>query len=155
MKQEDKIAISLDYVLGAGRVIDVIEKKIEVFFEKYKIAEWLSMSQARMINEILNLGDREKILERLLKYKERQSKRESQAEKWQGKPDGKMAIDAFYEIVEGIGEDEELKRAIKKGLEELNVEMPDLEQNYIPLIEKFNYLFITKFIINTKEGRNV
>jgi len=145
------ISFALNHIVEGTRIFDELSQEIENFFEKYEIPEWLTQSQAR----ILLSGKKEIIMLRLDKYKDLQLKRKSQKDKWQRDVGGEKAIDAFYQMVDELP-NTSITSIIKNQFESFNLALdPELNNEFIfqSLIQKFNYLFIMKYSIQRKGGR--
>ena len=149
------ISFALNHIVEGTRIFDELSQEIENFFEKYEIPEWLTQSQARRLSEILLSGKKEIIMLRLDEYKDLQLKRKSQKDKWQRDLGGEKAIDAFYQMVDELP-NTNITSIIKNQLKSFDLAFdPESNNEFIfqSLIQKFNYLFIIKYSIQRKGGR--
>lgn len=155
MNNNDLICLVVKSILNDTIIFEALAEKIDEIFRIYEIPKWLTLSQVRMIDEILLSEDKKIIIERLEKYKSSQLKRKSQKNKWKKENEnGIMAINAFYEIVKGLPSID-INDKIKEKFEEMELfnyleEFNNKDYNdfiYPILIQKFDYLFKMKYLI--------
>ena len=155
MNNNDLICLAVKGILNDSIIFEALIKQIDEIFKTYKIPEWLTLSQIRMIDEILLSEDKETIMERLEKYQSLQLNRKSQKNKWKKEnKNGIMAIDALYEIVKGLPS-MDIKEKIEDKFEEMELydyleEFNSTDYNdliYPLLIQKFDYLFKMKYLL--------
>lgn len=149
------ISFTLNHIVEGTRIFDELSQDIEDFFRKYEIPEWLTQSQARMVSEILLSRKKEIIMLRLDEYRDLQLNRKSQKDKWQRDVGGEKAIDVFYQMVDELP-NTSITSIIKNQFESFNLAFdPESNNEFIfqSLIQKFNYLFIMKYSIQRKGGR--
>ncbi len=140
-------------VMEGSYLFNEMSKDIDNYFDNYQIEEWLTKSQVKMISEILLSGNKVNTLNRLKEYIELQLKRNlHKKDKWQKEFKGKNAAEKFYNTIENLSEIYE--SVIEKEFENMNIEFDyqsEQELIYQTLIQKFNYLFVMKYLIK-KEG---
>lgn len=149
------ISFALNHIVEGTRIFDELSQEIENFFEKYEIPEWLTQSQARRLSEILLSGKKEIIMLRLDEYRKLQLKRKSQKDKWQRDVGGEKAINAFYQMVDELP-NTSITSIIINQFKSFDLAFdPESNNEFIfqSLIQKFNYLFIMKYSIQRKGGR--
>lgn len=158
MRNEKLIHYALSNIVEGkeSRIFDKIKEDIDIFFEKYGVAEWLTLSQSAMIHDILMSSNKKDINKKLGGYKELQLKRSSEKNKWQREVDGEMAIIYFYGMIHGL-----LEIYSSQIIEQMRKRFDfTIDDTYDPiiypyLIRAFDYIFITKFKILKEEYQDV
>lgn len=147
--------VILKEVMEGSYLFNKMSRDIDNYFENYQIEKWLSQSQVKMISDILLSGNKLKTEYRLKDYMELQLKRNSHKDKWETKFDGIKAGDKLYDNIKKLSENYE--SVIEQEFENLKLQSEELdyksEQDFIyqTLIQKFNYLFVMKYLIKKEK----
>lgn len=142
----------LKEVMEGSYLFNEMSRDIDNYFENYHIEKWLSQSQVKMISDILLSGKKVNTENQLKVYMGLQSNRNSnKKDKWELKFEGIKAGDKFYDTIKNLSENYD--SVIEQEFENLKLQSEELdyksEQEFIyqTLIQKFNYLFVMKYLI--------
>ena len=150
----------LKEIMEGSYLFNEMSRNIDNYFENYQIEKWLTQSQVKMISDILLSGNKTITENRLKEYMKLQLKRNlHEKDKWQTEFDGEKAGEKFSDTIKKLSENYE--SVIGQELENMNLKSEEFDYKserefiYQTLIQKFNYLFVMKYLIRKEKKKDV